>query len=82
MTPTFPGGTDEFAPEPEDWQDPVPTELSPEALANEPDEVAAALPPVLPLEADEADALDQQREALVADDDDDDEDDLAGFDRG
>ena len=79
MSPTFPGGTDEFAPEPEDWQEDDLAGLSDEALTNEPDELAAALPPMLSPDADEADALDQQREALIADVDDEDD---PPFDRG
>ncbi len=74
MTPSILDPADAFVPEPEDWQEPDVTGRSPEALRNEADDLASALPPAVsvPVEADEADVLEQLREADL------DEDDLRG----
>lgn len=65
--------TDDLAaPDPEDWQRPDPTRATPEALLNEVDDLAAALPlePHSDAEADEADIVDQWREVLLDDEPD------------
>lgn len=63
MVTTLPGAADEFLPDPEDWPGPDPSQRSPEALQNEPDDLAQGLPEAAkPTEADEADVIDQLRD--------------------
>lgn len=60
MTP----GTEGFVPDPEDWPKQDQGYRSPEALENEKDDLAAALAPTSDLtEADEADVMEQLRDA-------------------
>ena len=71
MTTTFdPAG--EREPDPDDWPSEDPGSLSPEAVVNSPDDIAAALPEdaPLPTDVDEADALDQRVETGLEDEDD------------
>jgi hypothetical protein len=74
MSTTDDGAADGF--EPEDWPAPDPRSLSPEAVHNDPDDVVAALAdePPLPLEATEADVLDQRTESGFDVEDDEAED--------
>lgn len=71
MTPTIPGLEGAFVPDPEDWPAPSVGGQSPEAVQNEPDDLASALPPAeaVPTDADEADVI-AQRQDVGADDDD------------
>lgn len=60
--------------EPEEWADPDPGSLSPEAVENEPDDIAAAVvggDAGMPQEAAEADVLDQRAESGLEDDGED-----------
>ncbi len=71
MTPTFDRPDEARVPDPEDWQVPTRGGLSAEALTNEADDLAASLPEsiVLPSGADEADVLEQLRDAGAAEED-------------
>lgn len=71
MTTTF-DPADEREPDPDDWPTEDPESLSPEAVVNSPDDIAAALPEdaPLPTDVDEADALDQRVETGLEDEDD------------
>lgn len=62
MAPTIPGTDDPFVPDPEDWPPPGVETVTPEALTNEEDDLAASLPEGdgLPPEADEADVIEQR----------------------
>lgn len=64
-----------FEPDPEDWLRLDPDSLSPEAVANDPDDVVTALPDDAPLpdDADPADVIDQRTEAGRTDGDDEDD---------
>ena len=59
------GSTNGFEPEPEDWPAPDPDTLSREAVENDPDDLVTALPDdsPLPVEADEADVIEQRTDA-------------------
>ena len=73
MSTTDHGPTDGFEPEPEDWPAPDPGSLSREAVENDPDDVVPALPDdaPLPVDADEADVIEQRTDAGLDVDDDD-----------
>lgn len=73
MSTTDHGPTDGFEPEPEDWPAPDPGSLSREAVENDPDDVVTALPgdAPLPVDADEADVIEQRTDAGLDVDDDD-----------
>lgn len=72
MTPTVLNPEDAFVPDPEDWPAPRPAEPSPEAVTNEPDDLAASLPvpAAIPPDADEADVLDQRLDVALDEEDD------------
>lgn len=65
MTPSILEPADAFVPEPEDWRTPDGTGRSPEAVRNEPDDLATELPPVTSVtaEADPADVWEQLQDA-------------------
>lgn len=69
MTTTFDDPSGEFEPDPDEWLTDDPESLSPEAVANAPDDIVAALPgdPPLPLDANEADVLDQRTDGELGD---------------
>jgi hypothetical protein len=74
MTPSILEPPDAFVPEPEEWRTPDVAGRSPEAVRNEADDLATALPPItsIPIEADPADVWEQLQETGL------DEDDLRG----
>jgi hypothetical protein len=79
MSRTFDGPAGEFEPDPEDWLTTDPESMSPEATANDADDIAAGLADDVPLpeDASEADAVDQRTEAGPGFDDEvEDDDDL------
>ena len=65
MAPIIPRPEDALVPDPEDWPTPDPSERSPEILQNEADDLALALPAsaVMVSDANEADVIDQYRDA-------------------
>ncbi|KAB7743809.1 hypothetical protein GA707_09950 [Nostocoides sp. F2B08] len=67
MSTTDHGPANGFEPEPEDWPAPDPDSLSREAVENEPDDVVTTLPDdaPLPVDADEADVIEQRTDAGV-----------------
>lgn len=71
MVTILPDPVEGIPPDPDDWPAPRPDELSEEALQNEPEEVAAVLhESPTPMEADEADLLDQRRDVEFDQEDD------------
>ena len=67
---TSTGSWEDATLEPEEWADPDPSSLSPEAVENEPDDIAAAVvggDTEMPADAAEADVLDQRAESGVED---------------
>jgi len=72
MSTTFDDPAGEFEPDPEEWLATDPESMSPEAAANEADDIAAGLTDDVPLpeDANEADAVDQRTEAGPAFDED------------
>lgn len=71
MTTTNAGSDGVFEPDPEDWPEPDPSEQSAEAVANDADDLSASLPSdeTRPLEANEADVIDQRTESGIDDED-------------
>lgn len=65
-----------FEPDPEDWPERDPSEQPAEAVANDADDLSASLPgdETLPLEANEADVIDQRTESGIEDEDEDEPD--------
>lgn len=65
MAPTILGPEDAFVSDPEDWPASDSGRQSPDALNNEADDLASTLPDstTMPPEADEADVIEQRRDA-------------------
>lgn len=76
MTTTNAGSDGVFEPDPEDWPERDPSEQPAEAVANDADDLSASLPSdeTLPLEANEADVIDQRTESGIEDEDEDEPD--------
>jgi hypothetical protein len=72
---TTPGPDGVFEPDPEDWPEQDPSERPAEAVANEADDLSAALArdDLMPLEANEADVLEQRLDSGIEDEDEDEE---------
>lgn len=70
MSTTDDGSWDEI--EPEEWDSPDPGRMSPEAVENEPDDIVEAASGddvEMPLEANEADVIEQRTESGLEDED-------------
>lgn len=73
MSTTTPPPDGMFEPDPEEWPEQDPVDLPAEAVVNEADDLSAGLATeeALPLEANEADVIDQRLDSGIEDEEED-----------